>query len=125
MRYSPKQYAAALLLALEDKSAAEKKKVLHRFLSLISEGGDSARLGLVTRELEKQHLKKEGLQKVSVETVSKAPAKIKKEVEEILGKNIILEEKINPDLIAGVKILVNEELLIDASAETRLRKLFS
>lgn len=125
MKHSPKQYAAALLSALDKKSVAEKKKTLHQFLSLMSRRGDSARLGLVVREVEKQYLRKKGLKKVFLESADPALPKIKKEVEEILGKNIILEEKINPTLLAGIKILVNDELLVDASAESQLRKLFT
>lgn len=125
MKHSPKQYAAALLSALDKKSVAEKKKTLYQFLSLISRRGDSARLGMVMREIEKQYLKGRDLKKVVLESADFVPVKIKKEVEEILGKSIILEEKINPDLLAGIRILVDEELLIDASAEIQIRRLFS
>ena len=125
MKYSPKQYASALLLALGEKSSAERKKILHKFLSLVSKRGDSSRLGMIMKEAEKQYLRGAGLKKVILESADSVSAKIKKEVEEILGKNIILEEKLNPDLLAGIKILVDNELLIDASAETQVRKLFS
>lgn len=125
MRYSPKQYASALLFALEKKSAVERKKIFQQFLSLVNKKGDSSRLGLIVRETERQYLKNEGLKKVTLESADPVSAKVRKEVEEILGRDIILEEKINPELIAGIKILVNDELLIDASAENQLRRLFT
>ncbi len=124
MRYTPKQYATALLQALDKKSSTEKKKILQQFMSLVSKRGDSARLGLIVRESEKQYLKNVGLKKVVLESVDSMPARVKKDIEEILGKNIIFEEKTNPNLLAGIKVLVNDELLVDASAVTQLRKLF-
>ncbi len=124
MKHSPKQYAAALLLALDRKTVAEKKKTFHQFLSLVSRRGDSVRLGLVAQEVEKQYLRKKGLKKVFLESADPVPSKIKKGIEEILGKNIILKEKINPDLLAGIKILIDDEFLVDASAKAQLCKLF-
>lgn len=125
MRHSPKQHASALLLAMADKSPEERKKILRQFLSLLSRRGDSPRLGLILREVERQYLREAGLKKVVLEAPNAVPAKVKKEVEGILGKNLLIQEKINPRILAGIKVLVNDELLIDASAETQLRKLFS
>src|SRR3989344_4075144 len=124
MRYSPKQYAHALLLAIADKSYEARRKILRHFLSLVSKKGDSARLGLIIRETEKQYLRHAGLKKVILESPEKVPAGIKKEVEKILGKGLLIQEKINPRILAGIRILVNDALLLDASAEAQLRKLF-
>lgn len=125
MRYTNKQYAAAFLSALKDKSGKERTEILRRFLTLLQKNKDWPRLNLILREAEKFYLRKSGLKKVFLETAQPASPNVKKEVEKILGRKIVLSEKINPAILAGIKILVDDELLIDSSAQSRLRKLFS
>lgn len=125
MKYTPKQYAAALIAALKEKKGEERKKTMRRFLALVVRKGDGGKLGLMVREFEKQYLRQEGLKKVALESAGPVSDKLREELETIFGKNIFLQEKINPRLLAGVKILVNDELLVDASAEIQLQKLFS
>lgn len=125
MRYSTRQYAAALLASLKGRTEAQQQRLLGRFLVLVGRKGDSRRLGLILREVERQNLRERGLKKVLAETPDPVTPRIKKEIEKILGKNILLQEKIDPGLVAGIKILINDEILIDASARAQLRRLFS
>lgn len=125
MKYSPRQYAKALLLILAERKPPEQKELIRRFLLLLSKKGDRSRLGLIVREFEKQHLAALKIKKVQLESVDPVPARVKKEMETLLGHNLLFQEKINPVLIAGIKILVNDELLIDASAATQISRIFS
>lgn len=124
MRYSIRQYAEALLLALEDKNRRERREVIGRFLVVLRKKRDGAKLTQIIKTLELLQLKKEGLHKVVLESASPPGLKIKTEVEKILGKKIFIEERINPELMAGIRILVDEEIFIDASAKRRLDVLF-
>ena len=124
MRYSPRQYAAALLALLKGRPEAVEQRLQRQFLVLVGQKGDSRRLGLILKEVEKQDLREQGLKKVLVETPDPITPQIKKGIREVLGKDILIQEKINPELIAGIKILINDEILVDASAKTQLRKLF-
>ena len=102
----------------------EQQRLQRQFLVLVGQKGDSRRLGLILKEVEKQDLREQGLKKVLVETPDPITPQIKKGIREVLGKDILIQEKINPELIAGIKILINDEILVDASAKTQLRKLF-
>ena len=124
MKHSPKQYAAALVAVLEKKPKSERKKVLKNFLRLLTVNADHSRLDAILRESEVQYLRKTGTKKVVIRSASKLSSSVRIEVEEILGKKLYIEEKISPRLLAGIQILVNDDTLIDGSAETRLRKLF-
>jgi|SRR3989344_1833571 len=124
MKHSPKQYAAALVAVLEKKPKSERKKVLKNFLRLLTVNADHSRLDAILRESEVQYLRKTGTKKVVIRSASKLSSSVRSEVEEILGKKLYIEEKISPRLLAGIQILVNDDTLIDGSAETRLRKLF-
>lgn len=124
MRYTPRQYAAAFVAALKGKKRDEQREMIRRLLSLVSKRGDSPRLGLILNEIEKKYFKDAGVKKVDVESVSPLSAAVKKEIEAVIGGDIFLREKITPGLLAGMKLLVDDETLIDASAEAQLKKLF-
>ena len=125
MKFSARQYAAALLEAASGKPEAERKRLLKRFFLLLVKNGDFARLGAVLQETERQFLKASGTRKVKVETPAPLAESVKKDIEHLVGKKVFLEETINPALLAGIRILIDEEILIDASAETQIRKMFS
>ena len=120
MKYTIRQYAEALNSALKGKEAAERKKVVGRFLNILRKHRDSARLGRILKEVELLYLKESGLRKVRVEAASPVTDDIRQKVKEILGGKIYLEEEVNPELLAGLRILVDEELFIDASAKRRI-----
>lgn len=124
MKLSTKQYASALHRAISGKSEIERKHIIRNFLFILQKNRDWQRLGLILKEVERLYLRESGLRKVEVETAS--PVKnLRNELEMILGKNIFMKEKINPEILAGIKILIDDEFLIDASAKGRVDKMFS
>lgn len=120
MRYSPKQYAAALNVALKGKNVSERRDVIKGLLGILRKNRDSAKLSRILKDLEMQHLRELGLRKVRVESASPLPPKVKSEIKDIFKKDVYLEEEINPELLAGLRILIDEELFIDASAKRRI-----
>lgn len=124
MRYTSRQYGAALLGTLEGKTKKKREEVLRHFFSLLRKNRDTGRLSAILREVERIHLRKEGLKKVEIESAAPLTREIKKETSRLMGGKAFLREYVKPDLLAGAKILVNDELLIDASARRRLRQLF-
>ena len=124
MRYTTKQYALALLAALKNKSATDRKEIIKRFLIILRKNRDGARLKLILQETERQHLKDMGLKKVEVVSAGGLSSKVKKEMGEILGGKILWQESVEFKLLAGLRILIDEENLIDASASRFLNKIF-
>lgn len=124
MRYSAKQYSASLISALEGKSDSDQQASIKRFMTMLQRNGDFSKRQLIAREIKKQYLTKEGTKDVVVEVASEVSG-MKKELESALGGKILLKEEINPSILGGVKILINEEILIDASVRSRLNKLFT
>lgn len=120
MKYNISQYASAFVAALEDKSTHERADMIRRFLSVVRKNKDWPRIGRILQEVERQSLRKQGMRKVGVESTASLSHEWRKEIEKVFGKKLVLEEKIKPELLAGVKILVDGELLIDASAKRRL-----
>jgi len=124
MKYRPQQYAQALYAALEGKSESEQKKIVKRFAELLARHQQTGKARAIFAAYEKITLRKQGMRSVRLETASVASDQLKKEIRAALGKNLYIKEIINQDLIGGVKILVDDEILIDGSVKKQLESLF-
>ncbi len=125
MKYSVKQYAATLLDSLKDKPPKQQNEIIRRFLLALAKNKDWSRLAAILRELEKRYFEQEKLKKVSVETVSPITPHLEKEIKSVFGSRAFLMAKTNSEILGGLKILINDEILIDASAKRQLDNMFS
>ena len=125
MKYSARTYAAALVKAADGKSPSEQKQIANSFWQIVSKNRDQQKINRVLEEAEKIILKNTNTTKVRLESAEPVPAKLKHEVKELMNKKVLFSEIINPELLAGIKILINDELLIDATAKSKLNKLLA
>ena len=125
MRYRVIQYAEALHAALREKPMSQQQEIMRRFAALLTRHRMSGKSDLIVAAYEKIVLQENGVRKVRIESASPVSGQLKKEIGDILGKKVQIEETVNPRLLAGVKILVDDELLIDASAQRQVEKIFS
>jgi F0F1-type ATP synthase delta subunit len=123
MNYTSRQYAAALFDALADKEPAQRREILTQFLKTLDKNHDSHSLKRILVDYEKVFLKKQGMRKVDIESASPITEVVRTEIEKTLGKKILLTEKVNPELIAGLTLLVDDTAFIDASARTQINTL--
>ena len=124
MKYRPEQYAKALFAACHEKSDAEQKKIIKRFTDLLVRHQAMGKTHAICAAYEKLELRNKGMRSVRLETASLASEKLKNEIHRVLGKNIHIKEVVNPDLLGGLKILIDDEILIDASARRQMEELF-
>lgn len=117
MKYSPRLYAQAL-------AAAKGKEVIPNFLKLLRKNGDERLLPKIVAEAEKLILVKSGRRKVVIESARPLSDQQKKLLHKALKPGDVVEEKISPELVAGVKIIVNNELQFDATLARKLKKMF-
>ena len=124
MKYRPQQYAQALFAACEQKSDAEQKKIVKRFAELLVRHQAIGKTSAICAAYEKLELRSKGMRNVRLETVDGSTEKLKMEIHAILGKHIHIEETTNSNLLGGLKILIDGEILIDASAQRQMKDLF-
>lgn len=124
MKYTSKQYAVTLISALAGKSEDAKKDILKKFLIILQRNGDLGKRNQILEEVRREYFRQNDLSKVEVEVVGKIKEGLKQEIEESLGKAISFDSKVNPKILGGIKILIDDETLIDASVKTQLDKLF-
>ncbi len=124
MKYKPKQYAEALFDALSGAKEGEEHALIGNFATTVRKNKDWARLPLIVKQFEKIYREKHGLTKLEVESAHPLTEKTKEELEKAVGKKVLFEEKVNPKLLAGLRILIDDSTFIDASALRHINNLF-
>lgn len=112
-------YAVALAQALA--GAKENKKIAANFLALLEKNGDMKKASEIIRLAEVMLLKKTGNKKITLETARAADTKDL--VKSFVKRGDVIEEKINPAIIAGVKIIADDKQL-DLSLLHTLNNIF-
>ncbi|MDP3771939.1 MAG: F0F1 ATP synthase subunit delta [bacterium] len=124
MRYRITHYAEALDRALENKKPEEQKKIVRNFLYLLQRHRMLPRLNRIVEAYERHALKRRGMRKVVMEYANGKIDAMKNEIEKMLGKKIVINAVENPRILAGVRLLIDDEILIDASARHQMEKMF-
>lgn len=130
MKYKPKIYAEALVdLILKrpasDKSSAGEEKIVDNFLKLLQKNGDMGKAGQIVSLAKKIFIKKTGRRQLTIESARKIKANQKALIESILHKGDVVAEKINKDLLAGIKIIIDGERQFDTSMQKKLENIFN
>ena len=115
-KYSPKIYAKALVQLLPDENATAI------FLDFLAKNGDMKKAGQIISLAEDLWYKKTAARKISVETARHIEAN---PLKDFLREGDKVTKKINPQLIAGIKITVNGEKQLDFSLQKKLKELFT
>lgn len=122
MKYSPKIYGQAFAeIAKNIKTPQEKEDLIKKFLALLEKNGDMARIQEIIKQTEKILRQKSGIRKITIESARPIGKINKKEIGKIIKESDIVEEKLNPDLIAGIKIIINDELQFDGSLSKKIK----
>lgn len=118
-----KLYAKALAEILA-KKGIDEKKVIANFIGLLVKTGQEKRTKEILDLAEDFLLAKQGKSKITFETARKMTASQKKILDSFVKNGDIVKEKINPEIIAGVKIIINNSKQFDASMQSKLQKIF-
>ncbi len=128
MKYPAHIYAKALVevLADEEKKGAftkEQQRVADNFVALVRRNGDEAHLRKLLEEASRMARGLGGARKVIVESARPFTSSQRKEVERFIKKEDVVVEKVDPALVAGMRITVNDEMQFDGSLRRKLAEL--
>src|ERR1700722_14850261 len=124
MKYSTHDYAKALVEAIENPAVKDKNAIEKNFLALVRRNGDEARLMKILTEAARISRGKDGSRQVIVEAARKLSASQEKIVHQFMKPGDIAEYSTNPDLVAGIKITVNDEMQFDGTMKAKLDRMF-
>jgi len=122
-----KLYAEALADIATTKLAGEgglsDEQKAQNFFNFLKKNGDMGKAREILALAQDLFIKKTGRRKVVLETARKIKAKQKEELNSVLQKGDVVKEKINFELLAGIKIIINDKQL-DLSMLKKLNNLF-
>jgi F0F1-type ATP synthase delta subunit len=125
MKYSAHIYAKALVAVLDDAKgpkAGHDAEIAKNFLALVIKNGDEAHLKKILEEASRFARGKSGIRKVTIASARELSPAQNKTVEQFVKPGDVVEQRIDPDLIAGIKIIVNDEMQFDGSLRNKLNK---
>lgn len=124
MKYSLKQYAQSLYEAFQETKDKDHDKIIANFVEILKSNGDLAYYEKIINEFEIYQRKAKGIKEVEVTAAKEGVVndKLIHELNKIVGKDIVLKQKVDDSLVGGVTIKV-EDTLIDASVKNQLNNL--
>lgn len=126
MTYSPTAYARAFIEATRGKGGETFPKSIHSFLELIQKHGDWPRRNEIIRKTELLWRKENKKPLITIESARHLTNKQRTHIHSKFGGiPEDYEEKIVAELIAGIRITVNDERAVDASLAHMLKKIFT
>lgn len=122
MKYPTNIYAKALVevLAASKGQTASDGEIANNFLALVKKNGDEGHLKKILEEASRMARGKSGVRKVTVASARSLTAAQKKSLDQFTKPGDVMEEEIDPDLIAGIKITINDEMQYDGSLKNKL-----
>lgn len=124
MKSTPLQYATALAAALKGKNAAERKQIAWRLFRHLAASRALKHRDRILRAAARMERQREGVVAADVQSASPLGKNALRTMERALGKKAVIAETVDPRLLGGVRVLIDEETLIDATALRRLATLF-
>lgn len=126
MKFTAKNYAQALHEALETTAPADADKILDNFVQILASNNDLRMFEQVASEFHKQELARKGIKQAvvtSAGTINQSNEQgILDALNKIVKSKVELDKKIDPNLIGGVVVQV-DDLLIDGSVRSNLHEL--
>jgi len=124
MKYRPEIYAKALAKALAEQPASQTN-ILKRFVRLLSRSGDLGQSQQVLSSIEKTFTTASGGRMVEVDFAHEPTVKTKQRVSNLLTAKDHVDYRINPNLIAGLRVTIDGCRELDNSFSRKLRQIFN
>lgn len=124
MKYTAATYAKAFTAALSDEKAPSEASLAKNFMSLLKWTRDIKFRDKIMEVLEEAIVRAKGGRYVTIETPLPLSPYQAKQIRTIFTSKDLVKDSINPDLIAGIRIIINREIELDASMKRKLSKLF-
>ena len=122
-RFTPKQYAVALFESYTEAKPSEQDMVLKTFAAILAKNYDRGLFPKIAMQLKKLEQSRAGAYEVVVTSARPLDRSILKQIGEKVGKNSRIEEVIDPFVLGGMKVLINDEIIIDGTYKTRISKM--
>lgn len=121
-KQSNKQYAVALYEATKGVSANQATDIVKNFLGVLQRDNKLKKVEYIIEEFIKYSKRAEGIKEVEIESARKLEGATVEKIRKLFGAKTEVTEKINKDIIGGLRIKV-DDLILDASIKNQLNRL--
>jgi F-type H+-transporting ATPase subunit delta len=121
-KYTAKQYAAALFDSLQEKGA-KTDAVVKSFAKILVANYDRALLPKIAMQLAKLERATLGRHDVVLTSARPLTTGVISEIKKKVGENSGITEVVDPSVLGGLKILINDELVIDGTVKGRIERM--
>lgn len=123
MRYSVNNYVKAFSELLKEAPANRHENISASFIKLLQKTGDIKHKEKIIEAIHKKLVNEKGGKWIDVEVARESASK-KGMLKNKFSDKDHLNFKINPELVAGMRITVNGEEELDNTLQNKLNKLF-
>lgn len=123
MKITPKQYAIALYETTKNVGGAELEKRIKNFTTILKKNNALSLADKIIQQYYKYYRTKKNISKIEVASSQKLGSETLNKILEKFSKQVEIEEKIDPSLIGGIVIKIDENTLIDGSVKRKLEDL--
>lgn len=129
MKHSPSLYARAFALsALARRSDAKAgpatdATLVKNLIALVRKNGDAKDLPKIAAEAGRLLREKEGIRKFTIESARPLSTTLRDALRGMAGQKDVVHEKVDPSLVAGVRVTVDDDRRFDATLARRLQKM--
>ena len=122
MKYSNRDYARALDLALADPKA-DHATIARNFSGLIRRNGDGARFKKILDEAARLLRGRNAMREIMVESARPLTGPQKAIIKKFLKSGDVVRYAVDSELIAGIRLVVNDEMQFDGTMKAKLDKI--
>lgn len=121
-KHSNRQFAKALYEVTEGLPKNDIPEVIRNFLMMLQKNNKLKKIEHIIEEFIQYSKKQAGIQDIEIESARKLDQPTLDKIKKLFGEKSEISEKINKDLLGGVKIKI-DDLVYDASLQKQLIKL--
>ncbi|MBI2098799.1 F0F1 ATP synthase subunit delta [Candidatus Uhrbacteria bacterium] len=122
MKYKVRDLAALLISLTDGAARKELPEMIDKFLAYLKSINGARMLPAIMAAFDKEWNKKYAVAQVEVSSAKPLPENFGKDIKKILGKETEILETVDPALLGGIKLKI-DDLLIDASLKARIENL--
>lgn len=122
-RFTAKQYATALFESVQEAKPSEQEMVIKSFAAVLAKHYDRSLFAKIAMQLKKLERSHAGAHEVVVTSARPLDKSVIAQIAEKVGKNSRIKEVIDPWVLGGMKVLINDELVIDGTLKTRIARM--
>lgn len=125
MRYSPELYAKAFMETVFAAPKAKQKKLLLRFLQVLEKNGEQQIAEKIFDKIQEIITKKKEGRVVQLEFARDVQKQLAARLKRSFSKRDLISFSVRPELVSGVRVLIDGERELDMSLQRKLKKLFN